>query len=507
MIARPDRFLSWLPKPRGLGAMAWLMLASLLLVPLAVAAPRGGDLDPGQSVVLTLTKARQFKLPIDIRDVLVADPTIADVLIKTPRLVYLIGNKVGDTNAIFLDAAGRQVLKLDVRVDRDLAAVRTALSQLVPDADVTVATLNQDLAISGSVPSAQTADNVRAVVRRFVDKDENIVNLMKITGAQQVVIRLKIAEVSRKVTKELGFDLFLQGNSFSFQSGALTGLGLFSDRFGTGSTVGSSLGTLNGNAGKGADVFSNGFTTPPPPTGGQGYTYTSGPAASPIAGSVEALEQQGLVKILAEPNLTAVSGEPASFLAGGEFPVPSSKDNQGNPVIEFKTYGVSLAFTPVVLSQGRISLRISTEVSDIDRSVQVMLAGISVPGLTTRRAQTTVDIPSGGSLVLGGLLRNDATNTINGLPGLKDVPVLGALFRSEAFLSNESELVVIATPYVVRPAAPAALAAPTDGFAPASDLDMYLLNGLYARYGGGSKPPGATTKPAAPDQPFGYIMP
>jgi pilus assembly protein CpaC len=500
---------------------AWLLLAWLLIAPAlagTAAAVRSDDAESGQSVVLTVTKARQFTLPVDVRDVLVADPTIADVLIKTPRRVYLIANKIGNTNALFLDAAGRQVLKLDVRVDRDLEAVRTALKQLVPDADVTVASLNQDVAVSGSVPNAQTADTVRAVVRRFVDKDESIVNLMKVTGAQQVVIRLKIAEVSRKVTKELGFDLFLQGNSFTFQSGALSGLGLFSNRFGTASTVGSSLGTLNGNSAKGANIFSNGYSV----TSSTGTTtsYPSGPSSSPLSGSVEALEQQGLIKILAEPNLTALSGEPASFLAGGQFPIPTSKDAQGNPVITLQPYGVSLAFTPVVLEQGRISLRINAEVSEIDNSVALVEAGFSVPGLTVRQAQTTVEIPSGGSLVLGGLLRNDASNTVNGLPGLKDIPILGTLFRSSSFLSQETEMVVIATPYVVRPTAPAALTAPTDGFAPASDLDMYLLNGLYARYGGGSKAPAAGSEtgsgskaaaagvpPTVPDKPFGYIMP
>jgi len=495
--------------------LAWLLPAPMAEAAPAAASPqltdvrgavRGDDTGPGQAVTLTVTKARQFRMPVDVRDVLVADPTVADVLIKTPRLVYLIGNKIGDTNAIFLDAAGRQVLKLDVRVDRDLAAVQAALTQLVPDADVKVVSLNQDLALTGAVPTAQIADNVRTVVRRFVDKDENIVNLMKVTGAQQVVIRLQIAEVSRKVTKELGFDLFLQGNSFTFQSGALTGLGLFSNRFGTGSTVGSTLGTLGGNGTKGANTFSNGFSTTT--ASGTTSTYPNGPSARSTAGSVEALEQQGLIKILAEPNLTALSGEPASFLAGGQFPIPSGKDNQGNVAVTLQPYGVSLAFTPVVLSQGRISLRINAEVSEIDNSVALVEAGFSVPGLTVRQAQTTVEIPSGGSLVLGGLLRNDASNTVNGLPGLKDIPVLGTLFRSTNFLSQETEMVVIATPYTVRPTAPTALAAPTDGFAPAGDLDMYLLNGLYARYGGGSKAPGAgAATPPAPDQPFGYIIP
>ncbi len=483
----------------------------------------------GRPVVLTVTKAQQVSLPVDVRDVLVADPAVADVLIKTPRLVYMIGSKLGDTNAIFLDAGGRQVLKLDIHVDRDLSGLRAAIAQLAPDADVTVRPLNQDLVISGDVPNAQVADNVRTVVRHFVEKDENIVNMMRITGAQQVVIRLKIAEVQRTVTKKLGFDLFLQAREFSFQSGALAALGLFPDRFGAASSVGSSLGRA-GNASQGAQIFSNGMTTTTNTslalagatgsTATTSITFPNGPSASPIATSIEALEQQGLVKTLAEPNLTSLSGEPADFLAGGEFPVPTGKDAQGNIQIEFKPFGVSLSFTPVVLANGRISLRISTEVSEVSSDFQLILSGTTIPSLTVRRAKTTVEIPSGGSLVLGGLLRNDAKNTVNGLPALKDIPILGALFRSTAFLSNETELVVIATPYVVRATTPQAMTAPTDGFAPASDLDMYLLNGLYARYGAGSRPdsagagmkdgawvPAKSAAASAPTRPFGYIMP
>ena len=469
--------------------------------PVAVRTDDGG---PGQPVTLTLTKARQFQLPVDVRDVLVADPAVADVLIKTPRLAYMIGNKVGDTNAIFLDAAGRQVLKLDVRVDRDLTALRAAISELAPDADVKVAPLNQDLVVSGDVPSAQTADRVRSLVRHFVEKDENLVNMIKITGAQQVLIRVKVAEVRRSVTKQLGLDLFLEGKIGTFQSGALTGLGMFADRYGTGSSQGykSSYGVVA----KGAQLFNNGFQIP---ANGGTATFSSTPAANTSTISVEALEQQGLIKTLAEPNLTAISGEPANFLAGGEFPVPTGRDQNNNITVEWKSFGVSLNFTPVVLSSGRISLRIATEVSELTTEGQLVLSGLTVPGLAVRRAQSTIELPSGGSMLLGGLLRNNARNTVRGLPGLKDLPVIGALFRSDDFLSDESEMVVIATPYVVRPGEPAAMKAPTDGFAPASDLDMYLLNGLYARYGGGSKPKvaGAQDDPGAAGNTAGYIMP
>ena len=457
-----------------------------------VAAPPGKLNGPGHQVALTLTKAQQFTTAVDVRDVLIADPAVADVLIKTPRMVYLIGNKIGDTNAIFLDAAGRQVLRLDIRVDRDLTALRSAISELVPDADVTVASLNQDLVISGDVPSAQIADSVRGLVRRFVEKDENLVNMMKVTGSQQVVIRLKIAEVRRTVTKRLGFNLFLQGDSFAVGAGGTNGTDLFQDKYGMISSIGRTFNNQNGVRTPVAGLTS----------------FANAAQASQVLTTVEALEQQGLIKMLAEPNLTAISGEPASFLAGGEFPVPGGRDSTGNISIEYKQFGVSLNFTPVVLSNGRLNLRIATEVSELDNTIALRLANVLIPGLQVRRAQTTVEVPSGGSLVLGGLLRNDARNTQRGLPGLKDLPILGTLFRSNDFLSNETELVVIATPYVVRAGAPSAMAAPTDGFAPASDINMYLLNGLYARYGGGSKSDAeAGSAGEGPAKSFGYIMP
>jgi pilus assembly protein CpaC len=485
------------------------MLALLALPAAAQPAPRlsadGGDITIGAdrtlTVQLSLTKSRRINLPVDVRDVIVADPAVADVLVKTPRIAYLIGSKIGDTNAIFLDARGRQVARMEIRVERDLAAMRRAIAELVPNADVQVSALNDDVVISGDVPNSQVAENVRTVARRFVPKDENLVSMIKVTGMQQVLIRVKVAEVRRRVTKKLGMNLFFQGKDFSFGVGAKTGTNLFSDSFGLASSVGA------GSYGYGGSPQVGNSTLPWVASGPANLTANSWFAQN--LASIEALEEDGLVKVLAEPNLTAVSGEPATFLAGGEFPVPAGQDTMGRIIIEFKPYGVSLAFTPVVLANGRISMRISTEVSEITTEGAIVLASISVPGLTVRRAQTTVEIPSGGSLVLGGLLRNDSKNTIRGLPGLKDLPVLGAMFRSDDFLRNETELMVIATPYIVRPAPPEGMTLPTDGFAAADDLDMYLLNGLYSRYGGERNPlPGVRrTGPAtAHDRPAGYII-
>ncbi|MEI6985496.1 MAG: pilus assembly protein N-terminal domain-containing protein, partial [Rhodospirillaceae bacterium] len=466
------------PRPKPLATLAAALPSSAPLLPLA---GKIEDESPGRAVTLTVTKVREFTLPVDVRDVVVGDPAVADVLIKTARLVYMVGNKVGDTNVIFLNAAGKQVLKLDIRVDRDLSALRATINELVPDADVKVMALNNDLIISGDVPSSRTSDSVRALVRRYVEKDENLVNMMRITGSQQVVIRLKVAEVRRQVTKRLGFNLFLQGSNFSIGSGSPTGANMFQDRFGTASSAGAkhmglSTSGFNHNTTNtygpnltnsraytltqapytytSADTMANATTAVNSGTDVLTTAVTSGAATFPALAAlsqtlatVEALEQQGLIKILAEPNLTAISGEPASFLAGGEYPVPSGRDPLGNVIITFRSFGVGLNFTPVVLASGLINLRIATEVSELNYDIQLRLADIAIPGLDIRRAQTTVEIPSGGSLVLGGLLRNNARNTVRGLPGLKDLPIIGALFRSTDFLSDETEMVVIATPY------------------------------------------------------------
>ncbi|MEI8393408.1 MAG: type II and III secretion system protein family protein [Rhodospirillaceae bacterium] len=461
------------------------------------------DVGEGRAVTLTVTKARQFTMPKDVRDVVVADPAIADVLIKTPRLIYMIGNKVGYTNAIFLDVNGNQVAKLDVRVERDLAALRAAIASLVPEADVKVAPLNQDLVVSGDVPTARAADDVRGLARHFVEKDENLVNMMKVTGSQQVVIRIKVAEVKRTITKRLGFDLFVQDRGFSFGAGSATG-NTFINRFGSATNVGShDVSTLErwllGPNG-GSNALAAGTTA-----GGRGLSAASG--FSRLMATIEALEEHGMVKTLAEPNLTALSGEPAKFVAGGKFPIPSGIDNNGNISFDYRDFGVSLSFTPIVLTNGRISLRISTEVSEIADELSQNVQGVVIRGLNTRSAQTTVEIPSGGSLMLGGLLRDDDRNATRGLPGLKDLPILGALFRSNDYVNSQSELVVIASPFIVRPATTAAMTAPTDGMVMPNDVDMYFKNALYARYGVGTKPENIRAGTSGPEKDVGYIMP
>ncbi len=406
-------------------------------------------------VNLGLNKARVYELSQDVRDVLVSNPAIADVIVKTPRLVYVLGQAVGDTNVFFFDGEGNEILRLEIRVELDLSSLQTAMAEYFPDDHIVVKAVNQDVILSGTVRSAQVAEDARLVAQRFVVDPSQIVNLLRIANEQQVLLRVRVSEMQRTVVKELGVQFGAEG-SFSAQNSIFD--------FNSGSLGANAFGTALADF-VGLDI------------------------------TLDALESQGLVKTLAEPNLTALSGENANFLVGGEFPIPVPQEGD-QITIEFKQFGVLLTFTPVVLSSGLISLKISTEVSQLSTAGAVSLNNFNIPSLTVNRAETTVELPSGGSFMIAGLLQNDIRSTIDGLPGMKDIPILGALFRSVAFRREETELVVTVTPYLVRPVDPNRMALPTDGFAPASDFDMYLLGRLHDVY----------SKPAAPPPPVGQVQ-
>ncbi len=429
-------------------------------------------------------KAAIVELPRDARDILVSDPAIADARVRTPRQVYVIGTAIGATNMIFFDEHGTQILNLELLVQLDSKGATAALARHFPDAQLRVEALKNNLAISGRVPNVAASERALAIVARFVDKPENIVNLLAVEGDDQVLLKVRVAEIQRRVIKQMGVNLFgnlNRGGGSIFRGGT-------DNQF---NVAGRLLGGLTAGANK---------TVPGPgvnPLAGGGAVGITG---SSISGVLQALERGGLARVLAEPNLTAVSGESAKFLAGGEFPIPAGVDNQGNIKIEFKPFGVGLGFTPVVLSDGRINLRLSTEVSQISNEQAVTLSSLVVPGLAVRRAETSVELPSGGSLVIAGLLQSDIRNSIDGIPGLRDVPILGALFRSSDFQNNETELVIVVTPYLVRAVKEDEIRLPTDGFTPAGDFDTFFLgrlNGVYKR-----QPKTGTSLQG----PYGYIM-
>lgn len=440
-----------------------------------------GSSEP-QHLMMRLDKAAVIELDTNVSDVLVSNPQIVDAVVRSPRRIFVIALKVGQTNAFFFDGSGRQVTSLDIRVERDVADLGEAIVRHMPKSSVKVEALNDNVVLDGTVPSASDASAAQDLAARFAGSADKVVNMLKVEQRQQVLIKVRVSEMNRNVAKQLGVDI----SSLTFPGRVPLILGT-SNPFGL---LGRALSDASG--GQIGDIEK----------------------AQNIQAVVKTLEQVGLVRTLAEPNLTAVSGETAKFLAGGEFPVPTSRDQLGNVVVTFKPFGVALSFTPVVLSAGRISLQVSTEVSELTTAgafIQsgstvtdsdgntVTTSGLTVPALAVRRAETTVEMPSGGSLVVGGLLQRQTKQTLDAFPGLKDLPVLGALFRSRDFSNNETELVVMVTAYLVDPTHEAKIAMPEDGYVPAADIDTIFFGRLNTVYG--KERPPAQAKDSA-----GYII-
>lgn len=442
----------------------------------------GGNSAYSKSIILPLNKAAIIDLPNAAADVLVSQPSIVDAVVRSPRRVYLLGLTVGETNAFFFDSAGRQILNLEISVERDLDALSDLLKRLMPDSRIELEAINNNVIVRGSVASNSQAANAQAVVGRFIGDEDSVINMVSIRDRDQVMLRVRIVEMQHQLMKQLGVE--------------------------TNGTV-----TLDdvsiGFAAQNAVSTAGGFTSNAGVPGGIGDL-------TDLDVAFQALETTGLVRILAQPNLTAISGESANFLAGGEFPVPVGQDN-GVLSIEFREFGVGLGFTPVVLSKGRINMQISTEVSDLTTDNSITIPGplipdgnggfvpgtaLQIPGLSVRRANTTVELPSGGSLMMAGLLQEDLRSTMQGVPGIKDVAVLGQLFRSRDFENSQTELVVIVTPYLVESTHESNLTDPSRGFVPASDLQNLLLGKVTATYGLA----GAVSKDRTLQGPLGFIL-
>lgn len=394
---------------------------------------------------ITLGKADIVALPGRVSDVLVANPAIVDVQAVQADKLYVVGMSVGDTNIIVLDGNGDVIRRLDIHVTYDLQAIQSLIEGLFPDEDVKVGSIHDQILLTGTVSSPESASKIANLVGHYVsdlqdesDKeiDQLISNLMEVRGEQQVMLQVKIVEAKRSVIKELGLD----GRANDPNELSVTTL------FGA-----SPPGNFTGNINAAQFGAGTGLTLSQDPIGVGGLFLDSKIRGLGQLGLfLEALEEENLINVLAEPNLTAVSGQEAGFLAGGEFPVPTGRDQFGNITIEFREFGVSLNFRPVVLSDKRISLQLETEVSSLDNTNAVVLADLVVPGLDIRRADTTIELPSGGSLMIAGLLQSETAKGMSGLPGIKDTPVLGKLISSDSFSRDETELVVIVTGYLVE---------------------------------------------------------
>ena len=398
-------------------------------------------------------------------DVIVSNPAIVESVIHTSHRAVLIGKRPGQTNAYFYGHDGEELLSLDIRVERDVNGLKSLISQHVPDALVDIQAVNNNILLTGSVQNASMANRIEKLANMWLDETTqgggqgNIVNLMSVEGKDQVLLKVRIVEMQRSVTKQMGINLNAIG-----QLGDSTVSLLSNAALGTGAGLDGSVDWLNSG-------------------GGNLRSLTAG---------LQALERVGLIRTLAEPTLTAISGETANFLSGGEFPLLTGvfvdENGQLQRDFEFKPFGVALGFTPVVLSEGRISLNISTEVSEPTTEGSFETGGLSsdILGLRIRRANTVVELPAGGSLVIAGLIREESRQTSDGIPGAKDIPGFGALFRNRDDLNTQTELVIMVTPYLVDPTHPDKLQTPLDGFVPSNDLDSILLgkmNKIYAANG------------------------
>ena len=451
-----------------------LARALMIIAAASTVAPvNAGGLDPGavrvaagdanaRFVPLGIGKSVVIDLPRDAKDVLVANPAIANAVIRSTRRAYLIGVAVGQTNVFFFDADGRQIAGFDIAVTRDLNGIRSALKHVLPNADIKVEGLGDGIVLTGNVANAAEAQQAFDLAARLAGDSAKVANSLIIHGREQVMLKVTVAEVERDVIKQLGVN-------------------------------------LNGSLGYGATVL-NLNTTNPFSASGTALSNTSfNPSwmSGNLGASVQAMERAGVLRTLAEPNLTAISGENASFLAGGEFPVPGGftcdpTTRNCQLTVEFKKFGVGLNFTPVVLSEGRISLKVMTEVSELSNDNELTLqqaisatqtTSLTIPSVRVRRAETTVEIPSGGALALAGMIEQQTKQQINGVPGLMELPVLGSLFKSRDYINNQTELMVIVTPYIVHAVAQKDLSRPDDGFADASDPASILLGRLNHLYG------------------------
>jgi pilus assembly protein CpaC len=451
----------------GLGtAVAAALAASLAAtLPGQAAAQPSGAVAPTNSVNLSVGTGRLIQLDSAMTDLFVANDSVADVQVRSSNQIYVFGKAAGQTTVYATDRAGRILYSANVRVGTNLGSVDELLRLAMPDAEIRATPMSGTVLLTGTVRAPTDVEEAQRLVQAFVGDGIQVISRLRTATPLQVMLQVRIAEVNRSLLRSVGVNLLSRDTTGGF----LFGIG-------------------QGNAGTittGADGATNfGFNNP-----ARGTTLG---AAGRLLGldmlsTLNLAETQGLVTTLAEPNLTALSGETASFLAGGEFPIPTAQGISGTS-IEFKQFGVSLAFTPTVLEGGRISMRVRPEVSELSSEGAIRLNGFEVPSLTTRRAETTVELGSGQSFMIAGLLRNSGNNSVDRAPFLGRLPILGALFRSNSFRRSETELVIVVTPYLVRPVNASDIVLPTDGFHRADDAAQLLLDQQHAGRNGERRP-------------------
>ena len=453
----------------------------------AAAQPRAytsGTYRPTTQVLLSVGEGQMLNLPRSVASVWTSNPDVADVYVNGPRQMNLFGKKSGEATVIATAADGSVVYGANVRVNQNISSINEILRQAMPEADIRVTNVGQIAVLNGTVASPEDAEQAEMLVKAALNPGVDVyaanaalnivpVNRLKVATPLQVTLKVRIAEVNRTLLKSMGVNLLGRDPN---PGGTFFGIGQ------------GNPGDLGGGSAGGGRTFNFGAT-------GTTLGLAGKLLGLDLLGTLNLAATDGLATILAEPNLTALSGETASVLAGGEFPIPISQGNNA-VTVEYKQYGVGLAFTPIVLADGRISMRVRPEVSQLDDANGVTVPGnFRVPALITRRAETTVELGSGQSFMIAGLIQNTANNSIDKAPFLGDLPVLGALFRSTKFRRAETELVVIVTPYLVRPVS-GQLATPVDGYRVPNDIQRDFLGQSFTGVSG-SHTPTAIPAPAA----------
>ena len=413
----------------------------------------------GERVIeVEINKGAMVKLDRPASSVIVADPTTADIQIVSPKLMFVHGKKVGETSIYAVDAADDPIMTATIEVTHNLSSLQRTVRRVAPEADVSFKTVDGGMVMDGFANSVEESDNIRSVAQAFIGDKEKMVNMVTTGGSDQVTLQVKIVEMTRTDVKRFGINL---------QAALNTG--------------GLNLQILQG---KDIALGSSGLLTR---TGTSNITSTTDTGIygkwrfgeATISQVIDALESNGLASILAEPTLTTTSGKTANFLAGGEFPIPV-RDGQGNITVQYKQFGVKLDFTPIVMSKQRMSITVAPEVSSINFDNPIEVQGLKNPIILTRKAQATVELGSGDTFALAGLLKSDQSNNVDKFPGLGELPVLGTLFRSQQFRNDKTELVILVTPYMVRPVADKSkMLTPEDGYVPPNDLQRLLIGNLY----------------------------
>jgi pilus assembly protein CpaC len=445
-------------------AVAATLVASFApVLPTQAAAQPVGAVAPSNTVTLSAGTGRLIQLDAPMSDVFVANDSVADVQVRSDNQIYIFAKAPGQTTVYATNRAGRVLYSANVRVGTNLGSVDELLRMAMPEADIRATPMNGVVLLTGTVRQPTDVEEAQRLVQAFVGEGTQVISRLRTATPMQVMLQVHIAEVSRTLLREIGTNVEAIDNS----------------------------GGASFNFTRGRDLLERdedtGMTNLLRPVAGSAITAITNILGANVATSLDLNENSGLVTTLAQPTLSALSGETASFLAGGEFPIPSAQGISGTS-IEFKQYGVSLAFTPIVLESGRISMRVRPEVSELSAEGSIRLNGFQVPSLTTRRAETTVELGSGQSFMIAGLMRNGGTNTVDRVPGLGRLPVIGALFRSNGFRRNETELVIIVTPYLVRPVSAGQIALPTDGFRSSPTIDRVLLDRQEAGRSGARRP-------------------